>query len=657
MKYKVRELATLSEDEIWRLDAKVNGVANPKITIIFEDGSEGDFHVRQTIVSWYIWQIQAQYPKSPILQRHHMGNTHIGSSTHLKLLSYAVFDTIEVYNYRHKLPEIDKLAKLAYVITNKLYNAFILRLEAYPTSISAKSFTDLIKYAPFAKVLADLRALPHPCSKDIDDVYFKLKNIINHDPDISDNLIVRSTRHGMVKMGQVLQCVGPRGSPTDIDSRIFPKPILTSFAEGMRTLEDQMKESRSAAKSLLFSEKPMQDSEYINRNIQLMAETFQNVHMTDCGSTDYIPFQVRPGDMKALLGIYYKTDKGIDYIRPTDNLVGKTILIRNQFTCKHPDRYGVCSTCFGELALSYPERTVIGHFSVTQLLAVIVQGILSTKHQDTSAGVADIILSEYDRVFIRTGETPNTLYLADEMVGKDLTIIVPADDVTSLRDIEYLDDVETLMTTRITEITYGVFTLKQGKRESQCGVRLEHGGRKSSFTHAALRYFKEAKWSMTETGDYVFNLKGWTNKEPLFELPMKHFNMVDFLKTVGYFIKGTASKDEGKYTIRPMVSYVDNVGAALMAFHEIVRTKIPDMNLSYLQATMLSTMITSRENNDFNLPPAGVIGEFNNYQSNMTNRSLAPMMAYQYHLQTFMSLRSYLIKDRPDHPMDDILVP
>ena len=139
--YPIREMARMTEDEIWALD---NNRTDP-IEIHFDDGI---LHTRAqpTIFSWYIWQLFSEYDKSPILLKHHIQNTRVSSTTHLNYFTSAVTSIFEAYN---KKVDMDALAKRVYELTNAMFNAFVLRLGEEVTSIDILDFievTDHLKW-------------------------------------------------------------------------------------------------------------------------------------------------------------------------------------------------------------------------------------------------------------------------------------------------------------------------------------------------------------------------------------------------------------------------------------------------------------------------------------------------------------------------------
>lgn len=639
-----RSFAEMSLEQIWALP-------DGPLTLQFDDGIIHT-ETRRTIFSWYIWEFHRRYPKTPLLKRHHIGDARLGKGTHIQLLTNALWDCWDQYGDRYV--DREELSKLAYEITNQLYNDATRKLEAYVSSISALDFLEVSDHPVVDE--ANRKVQPNSKTTDytVDKTHNVIKAVLNDAKELPGNGVAKAARSGLVSMGQVLQCVGPRGYTTDIDSNIFPNPILPGFFEGMRTLEDAMKESRSAAKALFFAKAPMEDSEYFNRELQLSAATLTNLHYGDCGSTEYVPFTVRPGDIDTgLAGIYYLNDKGaIEPItKDHKHLVGKTIHIRTVFNCNHADPYGVCSTCFGDLALSIPYGTNIGHFCTAVFQGEIGQRLLSTKHEDGTSSVETEPLDDYTKKFISIFGDENILGLTKRLNGKKVTMTIPEEGAKNLYDVSYVEQVSNLVTTRITEITEVKFDIvhKNDKTETAV-VDISNGPRCASLTHQALAFIKDRGWEMDSDGSYVIDITDWDINNPMFELPLKHHSMVAFLATISKVIKSAGRKKDNDR----MIDYKDP-GQALGMLYELMSSKM-DISITHLQVAMFTMMARDPSNNDFRLPDKDHQGEFVNYRTAMFMRSLAPMMAYQSQAKALVSVKSFIVRKRPRHPLDPLLM-
>jgi hypothetical protein len=640
---EARKLAAMTEEQIWQLK-------DGPLTVVFDDGKLKTTS-RRVIFSYYAWEFHRRYPNTPLLTRHCLQDPYVTGNSNLKLVNAAMWDCYDSHVGSGII--IEQLTKISYEASNRLYNAITRRLETHVTSISALDFLDVIDHPAIREANENVKPSSDTDDHTVDNTYTVIEKVLLDPKEMRDNGVAKAARSGLVSMGQILQCVGPRGYATDIDSNIFRNPILTGFYHGLRSLEDMMKESRSAAKALFFTKDPMQKSEYFNRNLQLSAATLSNLHMGDCGSTHFIPFTVKAGDINpGLLGIYFKNDKGkLEMITMGHkHLIGKTIEIRSVFGCLHPDPYGVCSTCFGDLALSFPPNTNIGHFCSAVVQGEVGQRILSTKHEDGSSTVETQPLDDYTRRYIRVFGDENQLGLSPRTDGAKVTLTIPDEGAKNLFDITFVDDVKSLVTFRITEISRMRMTIqkKSGKIENAV-LNIANGPRNASFTHEALQFIKARGWSNTHNGEYVIDVSGWDTSIPMFELPLTHHNMVEYMKTIEKVVKGTGDND-----LKTLMD-CDSPAEALSVLYELVSSKM-DVSLSHLQVIALTTMAVDPDNDDYRIPKPGMVGKFAAYKDYMAMRSLSSMMAFQRQSPTLLSIKSFNVRIRPKHPLDPLLL-
>ena len=644
LRYTAREILNMDAATLWSLP-------NGPIEIAFDDAVVVT-RVRQTIFSYYAWDVHRVYPDLPLLSKHHMGTKRITPKTHTDLLSRIIVDCRD--HYRSKGTEIDNelLGELAYDITNNIYNVFTIKLQGYVRTLSALDFSRVVKHPVINKALRDLEESGGLGTMTVN----KCNEIIEHtlltSPDLVGNGIAEALRSNLVSVGQVMQCVGARGYATDIDSSVFRKPIITGYARGVTKIVDMLQDSRSAAKSLFFQRTPMQKSEYFNRACQLSAATLQNLHMRDCGNRDYQPITISTKRLlKDMVGKYFY-DESIGSerpIRPYDSgLIGKTIPVRLIFSCKDRDRSGVCYKCFGELAFSIPSRTNIGHVAASEVQSKVAQLLLSNKHLDSSANVDKIQIEEYESRYFTTGVEENGLYFAKPLHHQKLSIVVGKEDAQNLSDLNVVSSADQLSPYRIAELSY-VQLYNNKEPEKAVELSVMSGTRKAVFTKKALRYIKQKGWAINDNGNYIIDLSDWDMKESFMELPLKHFSTVDYMQNIEGFIKGGVTKTEDS-----IMSY-STPAAALMAFHDLVSLKL-DVNIVYLETIILSTMVQSLQERDYRLPYPRQEGQFAYYSQQMMMRSLSAAMAYQNQGVVLYSPTSYLIQNRPPHYLDSLVI-
>ncbi|MFO5836853.1 hypothetical protein ACLBSM_32700, partial [Klebsiella pneumoniae] len=73
------------------------------------------------------------------------------------------------------------------------------------------------------------------------------------------------------------QSAGWRGFPTVINSDIFKYPVTSGYFDGIWNLYENMIESRSGTKALLYNKELLRVSEYFNRKSQLIAQYVQRL--------------------------------------------------------------------------------------------------------------------------------------------------------------------------------------------------------------------------------------------------------------------------------------------------------------------------------------------------------------------------------------------
>lgn len=649
MQVDARDILKLSKDELW-------GLQDGPMTIRFDDGVL-QTTARKTIFSAYLWEFHRRYPQAPILMRHHISGAddgkevQLGARTHLDIMGHVLWDAYDAYLNVGEEIDVEKLCELAYDLTNEVYNDFSYRLEEYVSTISILDFVEVVRNPNVRQANETVVS----SQQSIDDTYHVIENELRNSPSLKKNALSKAARTGLVSMGQVLQTVGPRGFLTDLNSIIFPTAILTGYTAGINRLYQSMIESRSATKSLMLTKDPLADSQYFNRKLQLLCAILQNLHKGDCGTTVTIPWRVRSGDLKTIDGKYH-VDGGKLYriSRKDKHLIGKVINMRSIFGCAHPDKYGVCATCFGEISRSIPAGTVLGHVSSTVLCEKISQIVLSTKHLDGTSKVDRIFIEEFDRQFIENCEKPNQIKLASSLAGKKVRLYVTADEARNLTDVMNVKSVNTLSISRVTElrdVQFGVVDASGNEVVSVVSVSAD--SRLSSMTHELLEHIKKSDWTVSGNGDYAIDLTGWDHALPMFEMPMKHMNMLDFMNSIEAMVKSAAKTTKSKKSLT-LADYETPHGA-LVDFHDLVVKKL-EINVAHLEAIVFSTMITSSEKLDYSLPLLGDKAEFGSYADNMAMRSLAPAMAYQNQSAVLLDPKSYTVTNRPDHPIDRLLM-
>jgi len=509
--------------------------------LTFDDGEVVEVNSRETIFSWFMWGVIRSYPNTPLLYRHHVksqlkGNAFNSSVSMTSLLR----DVVSVY--RLNTPESKKyVKKRIYEVINEAYNELSKHTEAYVTSIDILDFCEIVDEPEISQSLKELR----PTQRSIDKCYSVILKSLKGSESLNRNQLAKAVRFNVVKANQVLQCVGPRGFLTDIDSTIFREPILRGYFAGFRDLYDSVIESRSAAKSLFFAEDPLSDSEYFARRLQLLTMIIKNVDYGDCGSTKTIDWLVKPpvydergrtvnkGDLANFEGKQYVDNDGtLKSVKITDkHLENKVIKIRSILAgCQHRDieKGIICSVCFGELHHNLPEHYNLGHISSATMTEQTGQNILSTKHFDGSSDIEPLTLDETKVNFFVVGDDKNSYYLRKEMLELRTSILIPITSCSSLTDLTSMEDIKNISLSRVSEISDAAIsftTTRDG--ETTVPLRLTFSGRKAMLSYELIEYIFKYGYGTDGRTNFVFDLSRWDYTKPLFVLPYKHYNMAD----------------------------------------------------------------------------------------------------------------------------------
>ncbi len=639
LRYNARELLAMSKDQLWALPDR-------RLMVVFDD-AELKVSRESTIFSVYCWTLFRHYPKTPILAKHHYGNRQFNSSVMLDMINTVLWDCHDTYGAA--LDMEDATAVIGDTI-NALYNDLTYRLEANVRTMSILDIAEIVNHPKIIEANQSVK----PNFRSIEQTQKSIETSIRDPAIFPKNKVAVGTRIGIYKVGQVVQSVGPRGYLTDIDNNIFRTPVMRGFAHGFRSLLELIQESRSASKSLGDTEKPLQESQYFNRQLQLIADTITDLIPGDCRATETLSWTVMPEQVSAFDGKYFVEDgklrRFIAKSAAAEGLVGRELHFRSTLYCKHPHPRGICETCYGELSYSVPAAMNPGHVASTMLGQRISQNVMSTKHLMRSASAGGLDISEAFQQYIRNIPEVNGIGLAYDMNPKRITLTIDSNEAGRLSDVMYVDDIDKLQTSLVSAISRVQFTVKRSKGEENNIVPVSSGKRIPSLSKEFLNYIKKQNWTLTPNGNYSIDLKNWSIDLPLFTLPLKNANMLDYMNTIKAFLTGVKSSVPSK-----TILHCQTREEALMELYAIVSSQM-QLNIAYLELMILSCMIRSSADHDYRLPLAGNSTVFGKFVNVIAGRSMAPALAYEAQRNILNAPQTYLTKYRPNHPLDTLVV-
>lgn len=635
-----------------------------RFTLVFEDG-ELDTSAHATIISSSLWEFHRRYPNTPLSIRHHvddvLGGERYSVRTHLKMMErirWAVYDT-----YQHDLsfePTVleqfcNDLDHFMYNTSGYLYNTAIQLTGRHVNSLD---LLDMIEVQDFPAIREAIDTA-EPTEESIAHMYKVVEHSLMKDPGLAHNQLAKIARSRLANMSQIQQIIAWRGFATDLSRYRFPKPIMTSYLDGMHTYYDSGVESRQASVALGNSKSPLEQSEYQNRRFQLVAEYVKRLHVGDCGSTEYHYFTVlgeqRDGngaliaksDLNYIVGKNYLDDDGtLRMIKESDtHLLGRTIRMRSPGHCRHRDTYGVCSTCFGGLSDNILRSDNLGHLCSAYIGQKISQELLSTKHLLVSVLISLLMLTEDQLGFLGLGPDKMTYTLADKLRGKEVSLVIDAAFAANLADLQLVNDVNILMDSDISELRWIGFLVDEEFHK----ISLGQDGRYPSLSHALLSHIKTHRIEIDEHRRYIIPMKDYNWREPIMTVPRRSYDTSDFAGKIRSIVESTKQDLKKNKNQRNF----DNI---LNVLYRHVNTRM-SVNIVNLEILLYAFTIRSREANDYAMSKTYTDAALGVKTEVFNHRSVSAVMVFEKQKDVLHNAWNYVHPNVMDHLFDALFLP
>lgn len=641
-KVKARSLLQFSTTELW-------DIIPEDFIMVFDDGVELITTIKECLFSSYFWDFHRRFNNLPLLKTHHVKSVLKHNTLSVKnignIFTNIYSDLIVYYDLTKK--EKDDAARMIFEINNDIYNSLIVRAEAFVVGLDITDFIEVAENDVIKTAMIDVEKTYNS----VVNTYKLIENTIYNDKSLINNPIVKSAKARTINSNQLMQCIGPRGRLTDIDSMIFDIPITRSYLQGIVGAYDSFIESRSAAKSLFFAEDPLKDAEYFSRKLQLLTLIVENIHYGDCGSQNYLLWPVRGKDLPNIVGIYYLDEESgkVISIKETDtHLIGKTIKMRSVVAgCNHPDPHGICSVCFGTMSENIPINSNIGHNSSATMNQQITQNTMSNKHVDVNASGDNLNISAEVKAYISVLD--NAYYLND--VCK--TLYINSQCVIGINDIELVNDVRDLNSSRISNIDVigiGVNSDNRLLKEKEIlAIHVEHNNRRAMFTTDFLIYIKQNGWIADTKNNFIFDLSKWDYTKPVLLLPNKQYDMSAHGNNISKIIEARVEQITEREN-------PESPASTLIELFDLVNSKL-EVNLSLLNVIVYASMIVSYKDKDFRLPKPWTNKQLGVASITIPNRSLGAAYAYEDLAALMVKPSSFMLRNRQDSPMDAFINP
>jgi hypothetical protein len=618
---------------------------------------------RETILTMPLWDWIRKRPIE-LRMKHHLSHAiqkrmfHKNSA--MELLNVIHWDIYNTYKRHGRFGDYELLEELTeeiYQYGNVNYNLLTIWMEPYVSSVSIGDVIVLFEVPEIKALLDKMR----PTEESVIGTTNEITKLIakSNIPEIANNRVVRMARAGIIKTNQLVQAIAPTGYIEDIDGSIFKHPLMSNYTDGHRSLHDNMVESRKASQAIEATKAELEDAVYQSRRQEILNEILMTVHPGDCGTKNFKTTRLKrnnnltDSDLALHAGKYYfmPDDPNQELHEITvddDHLYEKIIHMRTINHCAHIDANGVCETCLGAMSLTIPRRTNLGQLMTTDLYAFIIQRQLSKKHYLANSVVQKLRVEGDNAKYLSVGKDGVSYYFTEHMKDKNFKIIISHDEGKSLTDVMYLNDIDRVSISRLTEIGSMSMVVDYGMYEDRFAMILGTGKRMASFSHDMLKYVKEKYWEIDNKNNFVIDMSGWDTTKPFAYVPMKNDSLIDFSLGFKSHIESEVKREEMRDLLIDPDTFLEET-------FELLNKELT-INHAQVEVAVYGIMIRSAAYGQYAMPKPWSKYGIGVMSRAMAMRSLAATMAFEKHTIIFSSVESFITKNRPDHPMDAVLM-
>ena len=483
------------------------------------------------------------------------------------------------------------------------------------------------------------------------------------------NLMTMLYLSGAVSKDQVKQLLGSRGYLTELDSKLFTEPMTNSFALGFKNMYDAAIESRAGAKAQYLSTKAIQDSEYANREIQLITMVVERVIRGSCEHPTYVDFYVRPpeydnngkkiydGDLVNIVGKRYLDEDGKEKIIRGDeeHLIGKFIRLRSAVYCSHRDKKAICSHCLGELSHNVLTRDNLGNLTSTYANGKRTQSLLSAKHLLKSATTTPIKLP--DTVLKYFTVKNEKLYIKANILNRKTLkpyLRLKQREAWGLKtavDLKNIRDINIQKISRISTAELVFVNPKTGEVKDIIELKLKSGNRFTFLSVPFISYIMEVGYETPDEDHYLIDLSKFNPKKHIFMYEKKEFDFAALNKEFKSLIKTRKFKlIDGVYRSE----YAPHV--LVEQLFKLVNTKL-NINIALLEVLVYALTIQDPNEQDYDLGRNSPIKNLGGFKEVINGRSIGASYDWDDLQNKVLNPLLYKKEHKPGTPMDIFFKP
>ena len=633
---KARNILNMSRYDLWKLPFG-------SYDVIFEDGVTQEMSVQSIQLDRYCWEMYLLYPDAII--KHHCSSTNVVGDGYFngKVISSVlerIFKDLCLQKNIRSYIDKEPMMKMALEVENLIFNELAQNISQFNTTIRSEHIIDLVNSDEVQEIQGRINGTPDS----IDRSYRELGRFYRSTE--MRNPLVDGIRYGAVNQSQGNQIIGSPGFISDLDRKVFPKPVLTGFGMGMSLLYDMLIETRTAAKANIASSQSIRDTEWASRRFQQLTMSVEYAIVGDCGSTQLEPMAVKEAYLQNYRGVWYSEEEHGELKCMEGNekhLDGNIIYVRTPFGCKLPNRHNICTTCLGKTFENLKPNTNIGYTAAGGFMKDVSQKRLSFKHLVESVSGNNLALSEAASEYFYLGEG-SAIYVRDDIDLSDLNIVLDGTKLIKLTDAIHVKETDIPMS-RMGDLE--IVHITNSDESLNYAVRIASGDREANITKHLLDYIKSVDFETNRRGNYSVPLREWDTSVPMFEIPLKEEDLGQFLSLLESYVEGTVTGGKGR-TFK-------------QHFEEFVKLIFDSSkcNISVLFVLGYALTVNDLDNRDYRLARNSSNINYAKASEIFLNRSMSQFLVYQDQLRPLYREAPTLFNhnNRQKHAMDVLFFP
>ena len=440
---------------------------------------------------------------------------------------------------------------------------------------------------------------------------------------------------GALKKDQFYQFLLSAAPRTDIDEKMFLRPVVGSFLSGMKGIFDFAIESRAGAKAYHYSKREMPKVSYMSRKFHIQNSIMWHLYPGDCGATTYMEYEPTKKTVQFYLGKFYLNDAGqlVELVEDDFNkVIGRTLKFRDPITCLYTDGY--CEICGGTATKSFPRHGNLGFLSNINTGSPLTQKVLSAKHLSMTSTAEYEIPADLHEIFMVDN---SNIYLmpSQRRKIKGLALGFTPKDVAKLNDLKYIQN-ENIKPAYFSDIKYlslgkvmsdGTIGFSPKRVSMKAQKTQEDSSKKSSDIKIESNNYPHLSPEVLEViknhrDDLIFQdgkiwllLRNIDPDEPIMQCTVMHDSIRNFV-------------DKFKNLVTKDVVRMYSANDLMQELCKMIWSQVPT-HITHIACFARACMITSRK--DFNIPivtnPERVM--FGALNRNIPMRSIGALFAFE----------------------------